>query len=375
MSMTIVEQMFDQLRSRHMSLRCCAHRGKKLADAVTCGQVCSDFPACLPPPSPELRDNVRAFMQGHPGSVDPWGEHGPDLATDAQAVAAMLEHATSRWLSNVARLLGLDLIADLTRSDDGQVGLVARGGELFVLKTQDGGLDQPIRLLHAYAKLGVACPQIIDTGTEPLPWVLLSHELGRPTTVADARQRLSHATRLVRRLHEVPPHDDRKWFRSYSADVASIYAHDRASGSVPAGPDPQEITRRLSFGRLVQLHGDWHPVNTLLRGDTFVVLDPIGFVGPAEYDVAAWCVRGCGEPDGLLARLDAAVDAYPELDREQLMLWAALDCLGRARSARRASPARWARAASRLLHATTTGGVSRHEGSRRKAKAHEAREQ
>jgi Phosphotransferase enzyme family len=358
-----------------MSLRCCAYRGTKLAENVTCGQVCPDFPACLPSRSPELRDNIRAFMQGHPGSVAPWDEHGPDLATDAQAVAAMLEHVTSRWLSNVTRLLGLDLIADLTRSGDGEVGLVARGGELFVLKTQDGGLDEPIRLLRAYARLGVACPRVIDVGTEPLPWVLLSYEQGRPTTVVDARQRLPHATRLVRRLHEVSPHDNLDWFRSYSADVASIYTHDRARGSVPAGPDPQEITRRLSFdGRLVQLHGDWHPVNTLLRGDTFVVLDPIGFVGPAEYDVAAWCVRGCGEPDGLLARLDAAGDAYPELDREQLVLWAALDCLGRARSARGASPARWARAACRLLHAAA-GGVSRHGGSRQNAKAHEAREQ
>jgi len=143
---------------------------------------------------------------------------------------------------------------------------------------------------------------------------------------------------------------------------------------VPAGPDPQEITQRLSFdGRVVQLHGDWHPVNTLLRGDTFVVLDPIGFVGPAEYDVAAWCVRGRGEPDGLLARLQAAVDAYPELDPEQLTLWTALDCLGRARSARGASPAHWTRAASRLLHATADG-FSRHGGRSLQSMAQEARE-
>jgi hypothetical protein len=31
-----------------MSLDCCAHLGAKLADNVTCGEGCDQFPACLP---------------------------------------------------------------------------------------------------------------------------------------------------------------------------------------------------------------------------------------------------------------------------------------------------------------------------------------
>jgi Phosphotransferase enzyme family len=189
-----------------------------------------------------------------------------------------------------------------------------------------------------------------------------------------ARQRLRQATQLVRRLHDVPPHDDFAWFRRYTGDVAWIYGQDRIRGDLP-GPHPQDITQRLSSdGRHVQLHGDWHPVNTLIRGDMFVVIDPIGFVGPAEYDVAAWCVGGCGEPDGLLPRLETAVDAYPELDLEQLMLWAALACLGRARYARGARPARWGRTASRLLHASADG-FGRTGGRREKSMAQGRREQ
>jgi Phosphotransferase enzyme family len=287
----------------------------------------------------------------------------PAANDDASTMAALIDRTMSRWLPNVARRLGLDLIADLTRGDDGEVGVVLRRGEQFILKTQDGSLDEPMRLLCAYAELGVACPRIIDAGNEPLSWVLLSYEQGRPTTVADARQRLRQATRLVRRLHEVPPHDDLAWFRRYTADVAWVYGQDRIRGDL-SGPHPEEITQRLSSdGRQVQLHGDWHPVNTFIRGDIFVVIDPIGFVGPAEYDVAAWCVGGCGEPDGLLARLETAVDAYPELDLEQLLLWAALACLGRARRARGASPARWGRTAFRLLRAAA-GDSPRTRGGR-----------
>lgn len=32
-----------------VSLRCCERLGWKLSDTHTCGQVCSEFPACLPP--------------------------------------------------------------------------------------------------------------------------------------------------------------------------------------------------------------------------------------------------------------------------------------------------------------------------------------
>jgi hypothetical protein len=37
-----------------LSLHDCKHGGQKLPDALTCGKVCSRFPACLPRPSPQL---------------------------------------------------------------------------------------------------------------------------------------------------------------------------------------------------------------------------------------------------------------------------------------------------------------------------------
>lgn len=37
-----------------MALRRCQHTGQKLPDNETCGGLCSEFPACLPSPSPEL---------------------------------------------------------------------------------------------------------------------------------------------------------------------------------------------------------------------------------------------------------------------------------------------------------------------------------
>ena len=37
-----------------MALRRCQHSGQRLPDNETCGGLCSEFPACLPAPSPEL---------------------------------------------------------------------------------------------------------------------------------------------------------------------------------------------------------------------------------------------------------------------------------------------------------------------------------
>ncbi len=46
-----------------MSRNVCAHRGKKLPDNTTCGGMCADFPACLPPSSPELIESIRASIR------------------------------------------------------------------------------------------------------------------------------------------------------------------------------------------------------------------------------------------------------------------------------------------------------------------------
>jgi hypothetical protein len=37
-----------------VSLQRCAHSGARLAGNATCGALCTAFPDCLPPPTPEL---------------------------------------------------------------------------------------------------------------------------------------------------------------------------------------------------------------------------------------------------------------------------------------------------------------------------------
>ncbi|ABW12227.1 aminoglycoside phosphotransferase [Parafrankia sp. EAN1pec] len=242
-------------------------------------------------------------------------------------------------------------VRDLSGSSEGQTLLVEDDeGERAVLKTQDWPLDMLVRSLRAYADLGVPCPTVIDSGTEPTHWVIMTWETGQRPTVADARARLPDAMKLLARMHQASPiHQDEEWLRGYLADELYVYTHDHDREPETFPLHPETIARELSFSRPVQLHGDWHPVNTLLNVDCgWVALDPIGFLGPAEYDAAAWCVRGCGDPSGLLARLQQAITAYPALDKRQLALWAAWDCFGRARSSRGNSPKRWRRMALRL---------------------------
>jgi hypothetical protein len=44
-----------------LTLKPCAYDGQRLPDAVSCGGRCSDFPACLPPSSPEFVATVSQF--------------------------------------------------------------------------------------------------------------------------------------------------------------------------------------------------------------------------------------------------------------------------------------------------------------------------
>lgn len=260
-----------------------------------------------------------------------------------------------RSLLAVMERLGLWFVRDLSGSGEGETLLVEDDdGEYLVLKTQYGRLATFAAVLRAYSDLDVPCPQIVHSGTGPIHWVVMTYEAGRRPTVADARAGLADSMRLLARMHQASPvHHDEEWLRGYQADELYIYRHDYDREPEAFPVHPETIARALTFDRPVQLHGDWHPVNTVLdsvRG--WVVLDPVGFVGPAEYDAAAWCVRGCGEAAGLPARLQRARDAYPALDQRQLALWAAWDCLGRARASRGNSPARWRRVAARLAAGT-----------------------
>jgi hypothetical protein len=47
-----------------LSLHDCIHAGQKLPDKLTCGKVCSRFPACLPRPSFQLLVLVSRFSAG-----------------------------------------------------------------------------------------------------------------------------------------------------------------------------------------------------------------------------------------------------------------------------------------------------------------------
>jgi hypothetical protein len=44
-----------------LTLKPCTYNSRQLPDAVTCGERCTDFPACLPLPSPEILATVSQF--------------------------------------------------------------------------------------------------------------------------------------------------------------------------------------------------------------------------------------------------------------------------------------------------------------------------
>ncbi len=46
-----------------MACKPCQRTSQKLPDDITCGWLCGEFPACLPPPSPELVGSLQALRQ------------------------------------------------------------------------------------------------------------------------------------------------------------------------------------------------------------------------------------------------------------------------------------------------------------------------
>jgi hypothetical protein len=60
-----------------MALRPCQYSGQRLPDNETCGGLCSEFPACLPAPSPELVAEVARLR------IEAESEQASYLATSA----------------------------------------------------------------------------------------------------------------------------------------------------------------------------------------------------------------------------------------------------------------------------------------------------
>ena len=87
----------------------------------------------------------------------------------------------------------------------------------------------------------------------------------------------------------------------------------------PAPYDPAlldadaDVLARLNTGGL--LHGDLVPANVLVAGPRIVLIDPEPMTGPAERDLANWCLRASGGRDvpAYLRAVKAAVDIDEEL--------------------------------------------------------------
>ena len=72
-----------------MACRPCQRTSQRLPDNTTCGWLCDEFPACLPPPSPELVGSLRELRQHQVR------EHENRLRT-AQALIFLKQATTER---------------------------------------------------------------------------------------------------------------------------------------------------------------------------------------------------------------------------------------------------------------------------------------
>jgi streptomycin 6-kinase len=87
--------------------------------------------------------------------------------------------------------------------------------------------------------------------------------------------------------------------------------------------------RELSTGasRLVWVHGDAHPANTLARGDGWAFVDPDGFVADPAYDLGV-LLRDwsgpllAGDATGMLRDWASLLAGLTGLDAERVLAWA-----------------------------------------------------
>jgi Phosphotransferase enzyme family len=203
---------------------------------------------------------------------------------------------------------------------------VAAGGSVFLARVVDGGGAElflkrrtrlrgtaEIPLLQAWQPLGVvpANLRVYDEDTFSTEWVggaTLDRAPGEPALL------LRRCGEVLRALHSshpaVPlmPINERASPEWVARDMGNFLLPELR----PIAEDAARQLVRASAHEAVTLHGDAVPGNVLVDGARVLFIDPIGFSGPAGWDVAQLALGLAGrDRRDSLARIIAGYGSQP----------------------------------------------------------------
>ncbi len=244
-----------------------------------------------------------------------------------QELPELISIATRTWDLTLSAPLPLsyNFVCDVTRKD----------GTPAVLKIgiPNPELNSEINALKVYEGNG-AC-RLLDS--VPDMGMLLIERL-RPgrmlSTIADDDQATEIAAQVMKAIHRPAPEHNRfislvSWFNELN-NLRSRFGG--GTGPFPEGTVEivkEMITELFEENRPnVLLHGDFHHFNILSSERGWLVIDPKGVIGPAEYEAGPFLLNPWGEMPNegeAIQRTRRRINILAErigLDRQRLLNWA-----------------------------------------------------
>jgi len=241
----------------------------------------------------------------------------------------LLDQAAQKWQLTLGEpfLLSYNYVCAATRADGSDV----------VLK-----LGVPNRELHselAALRLfnGNGAVRLLAADEEKSMFLLERLRPGRMLVDLQDDERATHiAAEVMRRLWRAAPADaDAAGFIQLSAWFGELSKlRPRFRGGT--GPFPKELVERVESllpelfddaAPPILMHGDFHHYNILSSGESWVIIDPKGVIGPRGYECGPFLVNPWGDfsqhpdADKITMRRIAILSEYLGLEREQILHW------------------------------------------------------
>ncbi len=189
-------------------------------------------------------------------------------------------------------------------------------GERVVLKVYGRLRPNEAAVQRLWWEEGVATVQVLDSGDDPVSWLLMPYVTGIVPAPPDEPALTADIARIMvaaHRIHRTNVGSPRDLYTGVGVHLRKVLAaatkHDYA---VPSDVDVQ-AAEAMRSGVPTFLHGDLAPVNLLRGSEGLRILDTCGYTGPAEFDAARWCAR-VGGSRGAVERLAQWLDVETALD-------------------------------------------------------------
>jgi streptomycin 6-kinase len=250
--------------------------------------------------------------------------NGADWLTD---LSNLLAEASGRWDLTLGDpfLLSYNYVCAVTRAD----------GTPAVLKlgVPNRELTSEIKALHVYAGQGSCCLLDADAGRGMLLLERLQPGTMLATLEDDDRATEIAAEVMIAIQRPLPEENGFLSLRGWFDELKNLRPHF-GGGTGPFPEKTVEIVEEMIRDLFAEdrpqmlLHGDFHHFNILLSERGWLVIDPKGVAGPAEYEVGPLLLNPWDQiPDEMEAirrtqRRIAILSERLGFDRQRLRRWA-----------------------------------------------------